>query len=176
MKGGDVKRAASHDTGPVRQPLWHIELRSGGAMPSNSDDDDAAGGEGRVSKRKRKELARRAKWLHFSMRKVLIGFEDGVDKPREATHAIPFCLSLLKVEHWALPRALEKSDGDISFSLSLSFYHRKAKRFFGNTWIGRTVDRSEMKAAQRRGDDDDDDAGSRDGKKKKKKKGRGRRS
>ena len=112
--------------------------------------------------RKKKEKKRLQRWLKFSLQKTMVGFERA-NAPRMSSHAIPFCLSLFAVENWALPKKLDKSDNDITFSLSLSFYYRKRRRFFGNTWIGRSVKKSEAKRSEGRGsrDDDEDERGER---------------
>ena len=110
--------------------------------------------------RKKKEKQRYSRWLNFSVQKTMVGFERAI-APRMSSHAIPFCLSLFAVDNWVLPKKLAEetkrsNDVEVTFSLSLSFYYRKRRRFFGNTWIGRQVPKKEVHKSDARGGADDE--------------------
>jgi Ca2+-binding EF-hand superfamily protein len=76
-------------------------------------------------------------------------------KPRVARRGAvtPFALSLDKVEGWQVPGPLaaraSKAGHRLRYSLSVSFYHAGSRRFYGNTFVGVSLDEDEENGPDR---------------------------
>jgi len=91
------------------------------------------------------ERRRRQSWLSFARRKELLTFDDTPAEQRPTASPAgstptPFALNLWRVDGWKVPAKLHErvmaAGHSLELSLSLSFFHRKSRRFFGSTWLG----------------------------------------